>query len=66
MKGLYRKARAGEIKDFTGVSVPYEAPASPDLEIRSGSRRIDERLNDLLGYVGRRFSAGPSKVRSIA
>ena len=34
-KGLYAKARAGEIPDFTGVSAPYEAPLSPDLLLRS-------------------------------
>ena len=36
-KGLYAKARAGEIPDFTGVSAPYEAPLSPDLLLRSSS-----------------------------
>ena len=45
-KGLYAKARAGEIPDFTGVSAPYEAPLSPDLLLRSdrggrGRARLD-------------------------
>ena len=35
VKGLYKKARAGEIKNFTGISDPYEAPVNADLEIRT-------------------------------
>ena len=35
VKGLYKKARAGEIKNFTGISDPYEAPETPDLDIRT-------------------------------
>ena len=35
-KGLYAKARAGEIRDFTGVSAPYEPPANPELELPTG------------------------------
>lgn len=36
VKGLYKKARAGEIKNFTGISDPYEAPVSPALDINTG------------------------------
>jgi adenylylsulfate kinase len=39
---LYKKARAGEIKDFTGVNAPYEAPDSPDVEIVTDGLSIEE------------------------
>ena len=42
VKGLYKKARAGEIKDFTGVNAPYEAPDSPDVEIITDGLSIEE------------------------
>ena len=38
-KGLYKKARAGEIKNFTGISDPYESPESPELHLRGGDDR---------------------------
>ena len=42
VKGLYKKARAGEIKDFTGVNAPYEAPEAPDVEIITDGLSIEE------------------------
>ena len=42
VKGLYKKARVGEIKDFTGVNAPYEAPDSPDIEIITDDLSIEE------------------------
>ncbi len=42
VKGLYKKARAGEIKDFTGVNAPYEAPEAPDVEIVTDGLSIEE------------------------
>ncbi len=41
-KGLYAKARNGEIKDFTGISSPYEDPQSPELKIDTGNLEIDK------------------------
>jgi len=41
-KGLYARARAGEIKDFTGVSAPYEPPLNPDLELRTDKMTLPE------------------------
>ena len=41
VKGLYKKARAGEIKNFTGISDPYEAPENPDMDINTGANTID-------------------------
>ncbi|MGC6482111.1 MAG: adenylyl-sulfate kinase [Synechococcus sp.] len=40
-KGLYAKARAGEIKEFTGISSPYEAPESPELSVDTGAAALD-------------------------
>lgn len=44
MKGLYRKARNGEIPNFTGVSSPYEKPVSPDLEINTEVMSIEDAV----------------------
>lgn len=41
-KGLYAKARAGEIKEFTGISSPYEAPAAPELRVETGTLNVDQ------------------------
>jgi adenylyl-sulfate kinase len=48
VKGLYRKALAGEIKNFTGVSDPYEAPENPDVTIDSSVETIEESLSKIL------------------
>lgn len=50
-KGLYAKARAGEIKNFTGVSAPYEAPASPELELRTDKLSPREAVTRILEYL---------------
>lgn len=50
-KQLYVKARAGQIKDFTGISSPYEAPYSPDLELNTSLLNQDECLSELLSTV---------------
>ena len=47
-KGLYAKARAGEIKDFTGISSPYEDPASPELKINTGEQSLDRCVEIVL------------------
>ena len=41
VKGLYKKARAGEIKDFTGINAPYEAPGNPDVEVITDNLTIE-------------------------
>lgn len=46
-KGLYKKARAGEIGDFTGVSAPFEAPETPTIEIETESKTIEESGTEL-------------------
>ena len=50
-KGLYRKARAGEIKDFTGISAPYEAPAAPELHLAAGSATPDELARSVIAHL---------------
>ena len=44
VKGLYKKARAGEIKDFTGVSAPYEVPLQPDVHVHTEDTDIEESM----------------------
>ena len=57
VKGLYKKALAGEIENFTGISDPYEAPENPDVVIDSGKETLEESLGKILskleelGYV---------------
>lgn len=50
-KGLYGKARAGTLSEFTGVSSPYEIPERPDLRIDTNILTLDESVNHLLGLV---------------
>lgn len=50
-KGLYSKARAGEIKDFTGISAPYEAPDKPELEVRTDQLTIQECVAKIVEYL---------------
>ncbi len=51
VKGLYKKARTGEIKDFTGISAPYEPPENPDLLIDTEALSIEECVRALVKYV---------------
>ena len=51
VKGLYAKARAQEIKEFTGVSAPYEPPLSAELEIRTDQLTIQESVAKILEYL---------------
>jgi len=50
-KGLYKKARAGEIKNFTGISDPYEAPTTPELTLDSNNKGIDELADEVVAYL---------------
>ncbi|MDN3596235.1 adenylyl-sulfate kinase [Zunongwangia endophytica] len=51
VKGLYKKARAGEIKNFTGISAPYERPCNPDIIIKTESSSIEESINKVINYI---------------
>ncbi|MEB3271640.1 MAG: adenylyl-sulfate kinase [Synechococcus sp.] len=50
-KGLYAKARAGVIQEFTGISSPYEAPESPELRIDTGRQDLEACVAQVLGYL---------------
>lgn len=50
-KGLYKKARAGEIKGFTGIDDPYEAPEKPELVLDSNNKGIDELAQEVVDYL---------------
>jgi adenylylsulfate kinase len=54
VKGLYQKARAGQIKEFTGISAPYEAPAKPELTIRTHLQSVEESAKQILAYLEER------------
>ncbi len=56
-KGLYKKARAGEIPDFTGISSPYEPPENPELVVPTHELSFEESLALLVDYVERHFRA---------
>lgn len=51
VKGLYKKARSGEISNFTGVSLPFEPPVSPDLCIRTTDQTLDASVNLILETI---------------
>ncbi|MEM5565636.1 adenylyl-sulfate kinase [Psychroserpens sp. AS72] len=51
VKGLYKKARAGEIKNMTGISAPYEAPESPDLEIKTEDESIELSVKRIIDFI---------------
>lgn len=51
VKGLYKKARAGEIKNFTGIDSPYEAPLQPDVRIETHKQTIDDSIDLLLKII---------------
>ncbi len=50
-KGLYKKARAGEIPEFTGISSPYEAPETPEITINTGTSEIPDCVDQLVEYL---------------
>jgi len=53
-KGLYKKARAGEIKNFTGIDDPYEAPTAPEIHLRSDQMSLQEEVDIILAELRKR------------
>lgn len=51
VKGIYRRARAGEIHDFTGISSPYEEPENPELVIDTGSMPLDQCVDQVIDFL---------------
>ena len=50
-KGLYKKARAGEIKEFTGIDAPYEAPSQPEIVLNTGSESVEESAGRVVEHL---------------
>ena len=50
-KGLYQKARAGEIKEFTGISAPYEAPIDPEITIDNEKQSVEKSVDQVINYL---------------
>ena len=64
-KGLYKKARAGQIENFTGISAPYEKPENPELVVETASLNIEESVDLLLDYIAENFTL-QGDVRIVA
>jgi adenylyl-sulfate kinase len=60
VKGLYKRARAGEVKNFTGVDSPYEVPDNPKITIASGVMPVDESIDKLMKVVVPEIGYRPS------
>ena len=54
-KGLYKKARSGQVKNFTGIDAPYEAPLNPELVINTKNQTVEESVDQLLAFVTKTF-----------
>ena len=54
IKGLYQKARAGQISEFTGISAPYEAPEQPELVLDTGRQTVEESVGELLRHLAQK------------
>lgn len=52
--GLYKKARAGEIKNFTGIDDPYEAPSKPEIHLHSDQQELAEEVQEILALLRER------------
>lgn len=51
VKGLYAKARKGEIKNFTGISAPYEAPVNPEILVKTENKSVEESAQEVFNYI---------------
>ena len=54
VKGLYKRARAGEVKEFTGISSPYEAPTKPELVVDTATQTLEACVSQVLDYLQQR------------
>lgn len=54
VKGLYEKARAGKIPEFTGISAPYEAPEKPEIKVNTAEHTLDECVQQVIEYLERK------------
>ena len=61
VKGLYQKARAGEIPEFTGISAPYEEPERPELVVDTNRQSVEESVAQVVSYLEEKgYLAAPS------
>ena len=58
VKGLYQKARAGEIPEFTGISAPYEPPEKPEIVLKTAESSVDECVAQVLDYLSKKGILG--------
>lgn len=65
VKGLYAKARAGTIKNFTGVSDPYEAPEGPDLKVETGEKTLDQCTAEVIDMVTKSGVITDNRVKRV-
>lgn len=63
-KGLYKKAREGVIKEFTGISAPYEAPENPDIHIRADKVSVEDAVRQIIQEIEKRGLLSTSRVQS--
>ena len=54
VKGLYKKARAGIVKNYTGISAPYEPPEDPDIELDTAAETLDESISKVISFLRQR------------
>jgi adenylylsulfate kinase-like enzyme len=58
VKGLYRRARAGEIRSFTGYDDPYEPPLAPEVECQTAAETIEMSANKVIAAIQERLGSG--------
>jgi adenylylsulfate kinase len=63
VKGLYKKARAGEIKNFTGIDAPFEAPPQPFLEVRTDQQALEACKNEIVAAILPRIQGDNDRMR---
>jgi len=63
VKGLYEKARAGEIKEFTGISDPYEAPEQPEIELKTDRLPVEDCTRQVIDYLQKHRYINSAKFR---
>ena len=51
-KGLYQKARAGELKNFTGIDSDYETPLNAEITLKAGEDKVEAMVDQIIGYLG--------------
>lgn len=66
VKGMYKKARVGDIKNFTGITSPFEIPVNPDIKIHGYNMPVEESVKELYEYVLSKISLNPVSVHNMS